>query len=160
MRFSMKKTVYVETTVVSYLAAQLSRDLVIAGRQQATRDLWARLSEFEAYISALVLEEGGRGDVDQSRRRLEAIAALPILEIDDAARNLAERILVAKAIPVEQPEDALLIAVAAVNGIEVLVTWNFAHRNNPFTRIMIREAVENAGYQCPEICSPEELLES
>ena len=157
----MKRTVYVETTVVSYLTAQPSRDLVIAGRQQATRDLWEKLlAEFDTYVSALVLQEGGRGDVDQAKRRLEAIAAFPILDIDDEARTLAESIMAAKAVPVEHPEDALHIAVAAVNGIQVLVTWNFAHMNNPFTRIMIREAVENAGYQCPEICSPEELLES
>ncbi len=157
----MKKTVYVETTVVSYLTAQPSRDLVIAGRQQATRDLWEKLlAEFDTYVSALVLQEGGRGDVDQAKRRLEAIAVFPVLDIDDEARTLAERIMVAKAVPVEYPEDALHIAVTAVNGIQVLVTWNFAHMNNPFTRIMIREAVENAGYQCPEICSPEELMES
>jgi hypothetical protein len=157
----MKKTVYVETTVVSYLTAQPSRDLVIAGRQQATRELWAKLpSEFDAFVSALVLQEGGRGDADQAKRRLEATAGFPILDIDDEAGRLAERILLAKAIPVEHPEDALHIAVAAVNGIQALVTWNFAHLNNPFTRMLIREAVENAGYQCPEICSPEELLES
>jgi hypothetical protein len=60
----------------------------------------------------------------------------------------------------EYPEDALHIAVAAVNGIDVLVTWNFAHLNNPFTRMMVRHLVENAGYRCPELCSPDELLEA
>ncbi len=57
------------------------------------------------------------------------------------------------------PEDALHVAVAAVNGMDVLITWNFAHLNNPFTRKMVRQTVENEGYQCSEICSPEELLE-
>lgn len=157
----MKRTVYVETTVVSYLTAEPSRDLVIAGRQQATRELWAKLqSEFDTFVSALVLQEGGRGDRDQAKMRLEAIAGFPILDIDDDARALAERMLVAGAIPATHPEDALHIAAAAVNGIQVLVTWNFSHMNNPFTRMKIREAVENAGYECPEICSPEELLES
>jgi predicted nucleic acid-binding protein len=157
----MKRTVYIETTIVSYLTAEPSRDLVIAGRQQATRDLWAKLaSNFDAFVSALVLQEGGQGNPDQARKRLEAIASFPALDIDDEARALAERILSAKAIPEEQPEDALHIAVSAVNGIQVLVTWNFAHLNNPFTRMRIRAAVEEAGYQCPEICSPEELLES
>jgi predicted nucleic acid-binding protein len=156
----MKKTVYLETTVVSYLAAQPSRDLMIAGRQQATRDFWEKLrAEFDTYVSALVLQEAGRGNVNQAKRRLEAIAAFPVLDIDDDARKLAEVIMAAKAIPFEHPEDALHIAVAAVNGVQVLVTWNYAHLNNPFTRLMIREAVEDAGYRCPEICSPEELLE-
>jgi hypothetical protein len=72
---------------------------------------------------------------------------------------LAEKIIAGRGIPEEYPEDALHIAVAAVNGMEVVITWNFAHLNNPFTRMMVRQTVENAGYGCPEICSPEELLE-
>jgi hypothetical protein len=92
----MKRTVYVETTVISYLTEQPSRDVVIAGRQQATRDLWTRLpSEFDSFVSALVLQEGGHGDVDQAKMRLEAIAGFPILDIGDEARMLAERILLA-----------------------------------------------------------------
>ena len=57
------------------------------------------------------------------------------------------------------PEDAMHIAVAAVNGIDIVLTWNFAHINNPFKKMLIRQAVENAGYRCPEICSPDELME-
>ena len=156
----MKRTIYLETSVVSYLTSQPSRDLVIAGRQQATRDLWARFAgDFDVYISALVLQEGGRGDPDRARQRMEALAGFPILDIDEEARSLAEHIVKAKAVPEEHPEDALHVAVAAVNGIQVLVTRNFAHMNNPFTRMQIRESVEDAGYRCPEICSPEELLE-
>lgn len=82
-----------------------------------------------------------------------------MLEIDEDARRLAERIIARKGVPKEYAEDALHIAVAAVNGMDVLLTWNFAHLNNPYTRIMIREIVESEGYVCPEICSPEELLE-
>ncbi|MBT6046059.1 MAG: hypothetical protein HOG49_04470 [Candidatus Scalindua sp.] len=50
------------------------------------------------------------------------------------------------------------IAVAAANGIDIIVTWNFKHINNPFTRMMIRQVVENNGYICPELCSPDEFL--
>jgi len=64
------------------------------------------------------------------------------------------------AVPGEYPEDAMHIAIAAVNGIDILLTWNFAHINNPFKKMLIRQAVENAGYQCPEICSPDELMEA
>jgi predicted nucleic acid-binding protein len=157
----MKKRVYVETTVVSYLTARPSRDVMIAGHQEATRDLWPKLaSDFETYVSALVHDEAGHGDPEQARKRLEAIAPFPMVEIDDEARALAEEIIDGRAIPEEYPEDALHVAVAAVNGMDVLVTWNFTHLNNPFTRMMIRQAVENAGYECPEICSPDELLES
>jgi predicted nucleic acid-binding protein len=156
----MRRKLYVETTVVSYFTAKPSRDLMVAGHQEATRELWPRLtSEYETYVSALVYEEASRGDPGQAEMRLAALKPFRMLDIDDEARALAEKILSGKGVPDEYPEDALHVAVAAVNGIDVLVTWNFAHINNPFTRMMIRETVENDSYQCPEICSPEELLE-
>ncbi len=156
----MKKRLYIETTVVSYLTARPSRDLIVAGHQEATHELWPRLSaEYESYISALVYEEAGRGDAEAAAKRLETLEPFVLLDVDDEARVLAEKIIEDKGIPKEFPEDALHIAVAAVNGIEVIITWNFAHLSNPFTRIMVRQIVENEGYQCPEICSPEELLE-
>ena len=156
----MKKKVYIETTVVSYFTARPSRDLIMAGHQETTRDLWPDLTaKYESYISAIVYEEVGKGDPDQAKMRLAAIEDLPMLDIDEEARFLAGRIIAARGIPAEYPEDALHIAVAAVNGMDVLVTWNFAHLNNPFTRRAVRKAVESEGYFCPEICSPQELLE-
>jgi predicted nucleic acid-binding protein len=156
----MKKHIYIETTVVSYLTAKPSRDIMIAGHQEATRELWVKLlSGYEAYISALVFQEAGRGDPFQAQARLSVIAKLPMLDINDEAQSLAEKIITQKGIPAEYPEDALHIAIAAVNGIEVIITWNFAHLNNPFTRKKVRKIVDAEGYSCPEVCSPEELLE-
>lgn len=156
----MARRAYIETSLVSYYAARPSRDVVVAGHQEATRELWSRFgSEYEAYISALVYEEARRGDPDQAQTRLEALRPFRMLDIDEEARTLAEKIIAAGGIPRTYPEDALHVAVAAVNGMDVLVTWNFAHLNNPFTRILVRRIVENEGYACPEICSPEELLE-
>ncbi|MEN6450490.1 MAG: type II toxin-antitoxin system VapC family toxin [Thermoguttaceae bacterium] len=157
----MPKSVYVETTVVSYFTARPSRDMVAAARQEATRELWPRLiSDYESYVSVLVREEACRGDSAQATARLRAIESLPMLDTDEAARALAIQIIQGQGIPEEYPEDALHIALAAVNGIDVLITWNFAHLNNPFTRMMVRQIVENAGYRCPEVCSPDELLEA
>lgn len=92
--------------------------------------------------------------------RREAIESFAMLDVDDEARLLAEKIILQKAVPAEHPEDALHIAIAAVNGMDVILTWNFAHLNNPFTRKLVRQAIEGEGYECPEICSPEELLEA
>ena len=156
----MKKRVYIETTVVSYLTSRPSRDIMVAGHQEATRNLWPDLAaKYEPFISALVYEEARKGDPDQARLRLEAVAPFPMLDIEENAMSLANKITAGRGIPPEYPEDALHIAVAAVNGIDVLITWNFSHLNNPFTRRAIRRIVENEGYPCPEICSPEELLE-
>ena len=156
-----KKRVYIETTVVSYFTARPSRDIIIAGRQEITRELWPKLAtDYKVYTSALVYQEVGRGDGDQAGKRLAAISPFPMLDIDDAAKTLAEKIIAARGIPPEYPEDALHIALAAVNGMDVVITWNFAHLNNPFTRTMIRRIVENEGHECPEICSPDEILEA
>lgn len=155
------KKIYIETTVVSYFTGRATRDLVIAAHQEETRQLWPKLvSDFETYISALVYEEASRGDAEAAKRRLESIEPFPVLDSDEDAKSLALKLMSDKAIPEETPEDALHIAIAAVNGIDVLVTWNFTHMNNPFKAMMIRQVVENAGYQCPEICSPEELMEA
>jgi len=157
----MKRRVYIETTVVSYFTAKSSRDILIASHQEAARELWPELSgKYESYISALVYEEAGRGDPDQARMRLSAIEPFPMLDIDDEAKSLPAKILVGRGVPADYPEDGLDVAVAAVNGIEVVITWNFAHLNNPFTRRMVRRIVEAEGYMCSEICSPEELLEA
>jgi predicted nucleic acid-binding protein len=156
----MKKRIYIETTVVSYFTARPSRDIIVAGHQETTRDLWPNLTaKYATYISAIVYEEAGKGDPDQAQMRLSAIEAFPMIDIDDDARFLAEKIIAGRGIPADYPEDALHVAVAAVNGMDVVVTWNFAHLNNPFTRRAIRRIVELEGYVCPEICSPQELIE-
>ena len=90
----MKKQVYVETTVVSYFIARPSRDLLIAGHQETTREVWPKLAaECDTYVSALVYEEAGRGDSEQAKMRLAAIKPFRMLDIDDEARTLAERII-------------------------------------------------------------------
>ena len=49
-------------------------------------------------------------------------------------------------------------AVAAIGGMDFIVTWNYAHINNPFTKKMIRQAIEDARYECPEIVPPDAFL--
>ncbi len=155
----MKSEVYIETTVVSYYTAWPSRDLVVAARQEVTRELWERLTtQFEPYVSALVLHEASQGDADAAQSRLKALTEMPVLEITDEVRQMAERLVTGRAVPEEYPEDALHIAIAAMNGMDFVLTWNFGHINNAFTRSIVRQVVENEGYRCPELCSPEELL--
>ena len=154
----MKKKLYIETTVVSYLTARQSSDPMIAGHQEATRVFWSRRDEFDLFISDLVLQEAGRGDQDAAQARLDALASLPMLDINDEVKALAKALIAAKAVPGESLEDALHIAVATINGLDCIVTVNFTHINNAFMRMGIRHALEAAGYAAPEICSPDELI--
>jgi len=119
---------------------------------------WKQLARFSPFVSDLVLQEVGRGNPVQARARLDALIHVPMLRIGSDARTLTERLIAEHAVPEEYPEDAVHIAVATVNGMDFIVTWNMAHINNPFTRMMIRQVAENAGYVAPEICTPEELL--
>ena len=155
----MKLRVYIETSVVSYLTGRASRDVVIAGHQQATHLFWRLLSKNLApYISALVIKEAARGDRAVAARRQDAIASFAVLSVTPEAERLAQAIIDGKGLPREYPEDALHIAIAAIGGMDSIVTWNFSHINNPFTKMMIRQTVENAGYECPEIVSPDSFL--
>ena len=154
----MASLVYVETSVISYYTARLSRDIVTAARQTITHEWWDEARErYEIYISTLVVEEAKAGDSEAARLRLTAISGLPILEINNAAEELAKRLMAEELIPETSAEDALHIALATVHGMDFLLTWNFRHINNAEMKAKIRAAIEALGYECPIICSPEEL---
>jgi hypothetical protein len=152
--------VYLETTVVSYLVARPSRDVRVAAHQQATAEWWAqRRQEFDLYVSQLVVEEAAQGDKEAAARRLRHIEGIQLLSLSEASLALAEKLLADAAVPAEAEEDALHIAIAAVHGMDYLLTWNFRHIANAAVRSRIEETCFKAGYGTPIICSPEELLE-
>ena len=156
----MKQRVYIETSVVSYLTGRPSRDMVVAAHQELTREWWQkRASAFEVFVSALVLEESSGGDSDASRRRVSAISDIAILEINEAAVELAEKLVSQGPIPQQAAADALHIAIAAMNGTDYLLTWNCKHLANAVHRHEIETLVEESGLACPVICTPEELME-
>ena len=154
----MKSKIYIETSVVSYYVAERSNDIRIAGHQLSTIDMWKQLSNFDVYISDIVLDEIEKGSREQSQIRLKAVEHFNILDFDEKTKALSDLLLSKKAIPVKCPEDALHIAITAVNRIDIIVTWNFKHINNPFMKDKIREIIKGAGYKCPIMCSPEELI--
>lgn len=154
----MAESVYIESSVISYLAARPSRDVVIAARQAMTETWWReRRSEFELYISALVEQEIARGDAEAAERRLKAVEAIPLVAISPKAQHLAEDLLAQGAVPAGSEEDALHIGIAAAAGIDFLLTWNFKHINNARTKAAITAVVEAHDLVCPMLCSPEEL---
>ncbi len=154
----MKQKVYIETSVISYLVAKPSTNIIITGHQLATQEMWKKINKFDIFISDIVIQEASQGDKEQVALRLKILEPLKILKVDDETENLANVLLKGKAIPKKCPEDALHIAVAAMNGMDFIITWNFKHINNPFTKAKIRQLIENQGLVCPELCSPDEFL--
>ena len=156
----MKSTVYLETTVVSYLAASPSRDIVVAADQQITRGWWDTRDRFELLISQAVLDETSRGDADAAARRVALLAGIPVLTLNVEVIDFAGQLLQGGVVPAKAHSDALHIAVAAVNRIAYLLTWNCAHIANAAIRGKIEGACRTAGLKAPIICTPEELMEA
>lgn len=155
----MKAKAYIETSVLSYYVSRPSRDLVMAARQEVTRETWPRiLNEFDCYVSVLVIQEAEGGNPDAAIARLGAIRGLSVLRMDDLAEDLARSLIEKGPIPREKPEDALHIALAARDGMDYLVTWNFRHIHNARMEASIRRIVQQCGYECPVFCSPDELM--
>ncbi|MBK7422305.1 MAG: type II toxin-antitoxin system VapC family toxin [Propionivibrio sp.] len=156
----MKPLVYVETSIVSYLTARPSRDLVTAARQTWTREWWdIAPSQWRLRISDLVLEEAARGDPSAALLRLDALQNLEVVEINTEARSLAARLIEAGAMPQTEAEDALHIAIASVAGAHYLVTWNFAHLVGPDAKLRLLDTLRACECHAPLLTTPEELLE-
>lgn len=153
-------TVYVETTVVSYLTARQSQDAIVAGHQQTTRDWWKTCRDrFELVASPLVLQEASRGNPEMAQERLRVLNTLTLLDVRESAEVLAQKLVNAGAIPKEAVEDALHIAIATTNRIQYLVTWNYRHIANATKQQLIAKICQQAGYQSLVICTPEQLME-
>ncbi len=152
--------IYIETSVISYLSSRPSRDLILAARQEATREWWQlRQHEYQPFISPLVLREAARGDIEAARLRLHICQPLALLPIDSACQQLAQKLLQAKGVPETEPEDALHLAVATCAGVDFIATWNFAHLVGPVAKFRLQTLIQNMGYSPPLLATPEELLE-
>jgi predicted nucleic acid-binding protein len=155
----MKSRLYLETTIPSYLTSHPSRDLVVAGHQQVTREWWeSRRDAFQLFLSQLVIDEVSAGDPAAARARLKALREFPLLDITPEVTELASRILAAGKIPRKAAADAAHIAIAAVHGMDYLVTWNCVHIANAANARALALICLQQGYNCPVICTPEELM--
>jgi hypothetical protein len=154
------RRVYVETTVISYLASRPSRDVVVAGRQQVTQAWWeTRRPAFDVVVSQLVLDEAGAGDPQAAERRLTLVAGLPLLEITSAVESLAASLIEEVPLPPQAGADAAHIAVAASHGVDFVLTWNVAHIANAVLRRRVEAVCRRHGYVAPILCTPDELME-
>ena len=156
----MKPKVYIETSVISYLTARSSRDILVAANQQVTQEWWHdRREKFDLYVSQLVDQEISSGDSEAVVKRQQALTNCSFLDITAESVELAGRLIEQNAIPKHAAEDALHIAVAAVSGMDYLLTWNFKHIANATMRANVELVCRLNGFEPPVICSPMELME-
>lgn len=138
----MKAKLYIETTIPSYLVGRPSRDILVAAHQEITRDWWeSRRTQFDLYVSELVVQEVRAGDAQLATHRLGLLAGMPILPVSGEILKVAEDLVTEVPIPRKAAVDAAHIAIATAE----------LHR-------AIRRVVERHGYEVPSLCTPEELM--
>jgi hypothetical protein len=155
----MKRTVYVDNTVISYLTARIGRDPVTNGRKIVTQNWWPKaLIKYELVISDFIEQEASAGDPDAARLRLDSIANLTAIASDDLViEELAQALITAGALPSVARYDALHVATAAFSGIEFLVTWNYAHLANSENLDLVEAVCRKSGFEPPRIVTPDQL---
>ena len=155
----MKKTIYIETSIISYLTARPSDNLLAAACQKITIDWWnTQRDRFELYASEIVLEEAAQGDSQAAQRRLKELEGISLLSVTDSAIALSGKFLDEGPLPQKALGDALHIAVSAVHAMDYLLTWNCRHLANAQIIRRVSVICNSRGYNMPVICTPEELM--
>jgi hypothetical protein len=155
----MSETVYIETSILGYLTARPSRDLVVAANVEVTREWWdTRRSSFELYASQAVVKEVSQGDAEIASRRLEILRDFSLLDLNQAVLDLAEQFLGRSNLPAKADVDAVHIAAATVHGMDYLLTWNCKHIANAQIQGKLADISLDFGYELPILCTPYELL--
>jgi hypothetical protein len=155
----MSETVYIETSILGYLTARPSRDIVVAANIEVTREWWdMRRSDFQLYSSQAVVKETSQGDAAIASQRLEILRNFSLLDLNHSVLDLAEQFLERSNLPSKADVDAVHIAAATVHGMDYLLTWNCKHIANAQIQRKLAEISFDFGYELPILCTPYELL--
>jgi predicted nucleic acid-binding protein len=152
------RKVYLETSVIGYLAARPSRTILGAAHQEITLAWWDLRHRYDVVISEAVARECEAGDPEAAARRLTVVAQLPMLRINERCIALAQGWIGNGILPTKAAEDALHIAIATLHGVDYLLTWNCRHIANPEIQRGLSVDLDRKNLFLPFICTPEELL--
>ena len=152
--------VYIETTILGYLASRPSPRQQIAKRQKVTHFWWHEKREACRCVSSeLVRLEAREGNLEQARERLKYLEQVEIVELNQEVEELAEIFVQKGRMPLSSLADAVHLASATLAGAHILLTWNCAHLANPDLLKSLRPLADSLGYCLPRVCTPEELME-
>jgi hypothetical protein len=155
----MTETVYIETSILGYLTARSTKNLILAANMEITKDWWEfRRNAFILYTSEAVLDEVEQGDTEIATQRLDMLRDFPLLELNQAVQGLATRFLTRSNLPSKAKVDAIHIAAATVHGMDYLLTWNCKHIANAQIQGKLAEISLDFGYVLPVLCTPNELM--
>jgi predicted nucleic acid-binding protein len=155
----MSETVYIETSILGYLTARSTKNLILAANIEVTKEWWgSRRNDFALFISQVVIDEVARGDSEIALKRLEMLDGIPQVALNQAVRSLAIQFLSRSNLPAKASDDAVHIAAATVHGLDYLLTWNCKHIANAQIQRKLEVISLDFGYRLPVICTPYELL--
>ena len=153
-------TIYIETSIVSYLRQRPSSQVVAAARQLLTHQWWnVERKKYELVTSQFCLDEAAGGEPSLAAERLESLEGIPLLPLDPRFNSIAEELISRSILPPTAVIDAIHIGLVAFHGIEYLLTWNCRHIANAKILPRIHQTLSEMGYPIPIICTPEEMLE-
>jgi len=156
----MKPSVYIETTIISYLTAKPSRDLIIAAHQQITAEWWMDVRpQVDCFVSPFLIDEASRGDATYAQKRLDEIVDFTVLAVNEEIEDLAQQYFAALQIPEKAKIDAFHLAVAAWHKMDYLLSWNCKHIASGRVQKMMQTVNARLGVHTPIVCTPEELME-
>jgi hypothetical protein len=155
----MSETVYIETSILGYLTARSTKNLILAANMEITKDWWEfRRNAFILYSSEAVLDEVAQGDSEIAAQRLEILRDFPLLALNQAVQDLAAQFLARSSLPPKAKVDAIHIAAATIHGMDYLLTWNCKHIANAQIQRKLAEISLDFGYVLPILCTPNELM--
>jgi hypothetical protein len=156
----MKPSVYIETTIPSFVVGGISPVLATASRQAVTRQWWEdQRDEYRLHISPLVEQELSEGDATFAYQRLALVAGLARLATTAEVLQLADDFFAYLHLPQQAAPDALHLAFASHYAVDYLLTWNLKHLANGQVRRALERLHDAKGVFIPTICTPDELLD-
>lgn len=145
--------IYLDTSVISALF-----DTRTPERQRLTEKAWITFKDYEVYISEKVLQEINQTNDSQKRALFsKAISGYNVLTVTADIEDLANEYIKQGIFSEKYFSDALHVALASVNGISYLLSWNFNHLVKVKTRRLIVLVNAIKDYPAVEIITPPEL---
>lgn len=154
-----RPTVYLDTTIPSYLTAPMSTDIAKARMQRITRIWWSRYRpNCDIFVSDCVFRESRNGREDAARKRMAALESIDAITLIERSEALIASLVADGLIPEKAQADAEHIAYAATNAVRFLLTWNCKHLANRMIFHRVIQRCESHGLRCPQICTPETMM--
>lgn len=153
-----RKTVYIETTIPSYITGKPSRDVLTASRQNTSRYFWENeRHNFELFTSQYTEDECLKGNKEAAKRRLDFVKKIPYLIETAEVVNLAEIYFDLLNIPKKARTDSFHIAICVVHKVDYLLSWNFTHIGHD-SEIKLHYYNDKNGLFTPRLVTADNLL--